>query len=64
MAKIENYIDDIKDNITGKVLINEKLARHTTFRIGGTADALIWIEDESDIKFASNYLVKKKSDLK
>ena len=41
---------DIKEKIKGRVLYNEPMSKHTSFRIGGPAD--IWIEpgDISDLK--------------
>ena len=38
-----------KINLKGKVLRNEPMSRHTTFRIGGPADALIIPEDLAEL---------------
>jgi UDP-N-acetylmuramate dehydrogenase len=43
----DKMIDELKTRIRGKVLLNEKLARHTTFKIGGPAD--LWVEP-ADVK--------------
>ena len=41
---------DIKEKIKGRVLYNEPMSRHTSFRIGGPADIWIEPEDASDLK--------------
>jgi UDP-N-acetylmuramate dehydrogenase len=36
----------------GRVLRNEPLAAHTSFRIGGPADCFVWAEDMEDVQIA------------
>ena len=45
-----NYWKDLKEIVKGKVLLNEPLSRHTTFRIGGPA--AVWVEpkDTDDLR--------------
>ena len=40
-----NYLRELKKCIRSKILFNEPLAKHTTFKIGGPARA--WVEPEN-----------------
>jgi UDP-N-acetylmuramate dehydrogenase len=39
-----------KININGSVTINEKMAKHTTFRCGGAAELFVRVQDIEDVK--------------
>jgi UDP-N-acetylmuramate dehydrogenase len=58
-----NYSKDLKRLIKGKVLTNEPLSRHTTFKIGGPAD--VWVEPEGldDLKRVLYFSKRKKISL-
>ena len=64
MDKFNKFIEHIRPNIHGNILLNEPLANHTTFRIGGVSKALIWVESEQDILFIHEEMLKKKVFLK
>ena len=42
---------EIRKLVSGEILLNEPLARHTSFRIGGPAD--IWVELKDPMEFVS-----------
>ena len=52
-------IHEFKKRIKGKVLLNERLSRHTTFRIGGPAD--IWVEPYDTRELKAIYLFAQES---
>ncbi len=54
-------IIDIKDLIKGKVLYNEPMKRHTSFRTGGPAE--IWIEPDDIDSLRSSLLAAKDSNM-
>ncbi|MDM7986292.1 MAG: UDP-N-acetylmuramate dehydrogenase [Smithella sp.] len=39
----------LSDIDAGKVLYNEKMSTHTSLKVGGSTDALIWIENENQL---------------
>ncbi|MDD5771992.1 MAG: UDP-N-acetylmuramate dehydrogenase [bacterium] len=41
--------DNIKLKIKGEILFNEPMSRHTSFKVGGPADILVFPHDEDDI---------------
>ncbi len=43
------YLDKLQELIAGKVLINEPMKNHTTFRIGGPAEVLVIPNDVDDL---------------
>ncbi len=48
------YIDELKEKLGDKkVLTDEPMKNHTTFKVGGPADVLIIPENSEDIKFAA-----------
>ena len=50
MPDIKQVIDEIKKTIPeDRVLIDEPMADHTSFRIGGPADALVLVNDEREL---------------
>jgi UDP-N-acetylmuramate dehydrogenase len=57
----DKMIDDLKKKIKGKVLLQENLGRHTTFRIGGPAD--LWVEphDPKELKKALLFAKENKT---
>lgn len=54
-------INELKTRIRGKVLLNEKLSRHTTFRIGGPAD--LWIEPKDAKELKAIFLFAKANNI-
>ncbi|HQG64708.1 MAG TPA: FAD-binding protein [Smithella sp.] len=47
---VGNEIKVALSNIdAGKVLYNEKMSTHTSLKVGGSTDALIWIENENQL---------------
>lgn len=62
IAKMDNkMIEELKTRVKGRVLMNEKLARHTTFKIGGPAD--IWVEPADIKELKAIYLFAKKNNI-
>jgi UDP-N-acetylmuramate dehydrogenase len=55
----EELTKKLCDLIKGEIFLNELLSKHTSFRIGGSADAWVYPEDILDIKnilmFCNNY---------
>ena len=50
---VKNTIDRIRMTVPDdRVLINEPMGRHTSFRIGGPADALILVNNEEELSAA------------
>lgn len=45
-----NEICDIAKNLNCNVLLNEPMSKHTSFKIGGNADAFICVNDNSSLK--------------
>ena len=43
-------VKELCDLIKGEIFLNELLSKHTSFRIGGPADAWVYPKDISDIK--------------
>ncbi len=50
MGKIYNKLDRHCENLEIKFLIDEKLSRYTSFKIGGKADRMIFAESKEDLK--------------
>lgn len=55
---MDMIIRELQDSISGKVSINEPLAKHTTIKIGGPADIFIEPKDIESIKKAVEILNK------
>jgi UDP-N-acetylmuramate dehydrogenase len=51
-----NWIEEIKKLIRGSLVAGEPLSRHTTFRIGGPADAFFEPADTGDLRAALAFL--------
>ncbi len=54
-------LNELRSRIRGKVLINEKLTRHTTFKIGGPVD--VWIEPSDSKELKAIYLFAKENNI-
>ena len=52
--------EEIKSFFTGKILIQEPLSEHTTFKIGGTADFYFEPQNKKDLVGLIDYLTKIK----
>jgi UDP-N-acetylmuramate dehydrogenase len=52
MIAAQGLAERLSVHVRGRVLRDEPLSRHTSFRIGGPADALVVPEDVSDLKAA------------
>ncbi|MDD5434192.1 MAG: UDP-N-acetylmuramate dehydrogenase [Nitrospira sp.] len=48
-AKIQDHIGSLLSGLKGAVLFNEPMSRHTSFRIGGPADAMAFPADEAEL---------------
>ncbi|MCK5595557.1 UDP-N-acetylenolpyruvoylglucosamine reductase, partial [bacterium] len=46
----KELVKELRNLISGEVLFDELLSKHTSFRIGGLADAWIYPKDISNIK--------------
>lgn len=61
---MENWRQDIGKalaaRLEGKVLRDELIAPHTTYRIGGPVDAFIEVESNEDLKVVSEFLARYK----
>jgi len=44
-------IGEIRDNISGEILLSEPLSRHTTYRTGGKADILVQVRDGTEAEW-------------
>ncbi|MDO5555340.1 MAG: hypothetical protein Q4G09_01400 [Clostridia bacterium] len=53
---IEAYNQLIKKIDKNRVLLNEPMKKHTTFKIGGPADIFIKVEDIEELKYAIEIL--------
>ncbi|MBC7327140.1 UDP-N-acetylmuramate dehydrogenase [bacterium] len=51
------FLDKI---VKGKILFNEPMSRHTSFRIGGEAEAFFLPQDENDLLTALSFLEKER----
>lgn len=58
MDSIEEKIKDLKIN-KNKILINEPMKKHTTFKIGGLAECLIKIDNIEDLKKTLKFAKEK-----
>jgi UDP-N-acetylmuramate dehydrogenase len=54
-------ISELKRRVKGRVMLNEKLSRHTTFKIGGPAD--IWVEPADTRELKGIYLFAKENNI-
>jgi len=54
-----NWIEELKELARGNVIADEPLSRHTTFRIGGPADAFFEPSDSEDLMSALDFLRKE-----
>lgn len=59
MNKENIYNDLTKDLKNSKVYIDEPMSRHTSFKIGGTADIFIVAKEVEDIKYVLEYAKKE-----
>lgn len=48
-------VETIRDNIKGEVLVNERLSRHTTYRVGGEAEILACPRDSFESSWVYQY---------
>lgn len=55
-----NYCKDLKKITKGKVVLDEPLSRHTTFRIGGPARVRVEPQDIEDLKNILRFIKRKK----
>lgn len=55
MFDIEKTASDFRKILQGKVLINEPMSRHTSFRIGGPADIIVIPGDKDDVSRVLQY---------
>jgi len=55
-----NHNEELLRKIKGKVLFNEHMRNHTTFKIGGPADILMVPKDLADIKFCITYAKERR----
>jgi len=55
-----NYCRDLKKIVKGRIVFNEPLLRHTTFRIGGPAKAWVEPADVEDLKNILKFIGKNK----
>ena len=44
-----SYLDNLKSIVKGKILMNEPMSKHTSYRIGGPALAYITPNDKEDL---------------
>ena len=44
-----SYLDNLKSIVKGKILMNEPMSKHTSYRIGGPASAYITPNDKEDL---------------
>jgi len=49
MRKMKEHLRSLLRDFRGVVLFDEPMSRHTSFRIGGPADALLFPEDETEL---------------
>ncbi len=48
-GKMHHHLDSILTGVKGVVLFNEPMSRHTSFRIGGPAEAMVFPENEAEL---------------
>lgn len=60
---IEIYNELIKKIDKERVLLNEPMKKHTTFKIGGPADIFIKVETLEELKYAIGVIRKNNIDL-
>lgn len=53
---LNKFIDQIKGQFTGEILINEPLSKHTYFKIGGEASVLLIPKSVEDLKLISKFI--------
>lgn len=57
--KIEEICEELKSKMPNSIIyINEPMSKHTSFKIGGTADIFIKIKDVKDLKTVLEYANK------
>ena len=60
---IDIYNELIKKIDKGRVLLNESMKKHTTFKIGGPADLFIRVENIEELKYAIEVIKKNNIEL-
>ncbi len=48
-TKTHDHLKAVLSGVRGTILFNERLSRHTSFKIGGPAEALLFPRDEEDL---------------
>jgi len=48
-------LERLRQSVRGHVLIDEPMSSHTSFRIGGPADLLVYVQDEEDLQHAAGW---------
>lgn len=49
ITKMQNYLNSVLPGLKGVVLFDEPMSRHTSFRIGGPAEVLVFPGDEEEL---------------
>lgn len=60
---IDIYNELIKKIDKARVLLDEPMKKHTTFKIGGPADIFIRVENIEELKYAINVIRKNNIEL-
>jgi len=45
----------LRQSVRGQILLDEPMRNHTSFRIGGPADLLVYVQDEEDLQHAAGW---------
>jgi len=61
MGGNETFRGELRKRMTGKILFDEPAGRHTSIGVGGAIDALLFPEDEGELKEVIGFLRERKT---
>ena len=60
MSRDEAFRQELRQRMTGQILFDEPAGRHTSIRVGGEIDALLFPEDEGELREVVGFLRERK----